>query len=86
MREINQAPHLGVKLYDISKAVETLEEIIVLQNPVYDHHLRLHGQEIALELARIDARLQEILKGLREASVVPVPAGSDSEGVPPQFC
>jgi len=86
MREVNQAPHLAPKIFDIQKAVETLEAVVVLANPVYDHYLRLHGQEIALELSRVDAKLQGILKGIREASVVPVPFGSDENGVPPQFC
>jgi hypothetical protein len=86
MREVNQAPHLGAKLFDITKSLEVLESIIVQANPIYDHYLRLHGQEIALELSRVDAKLDAILKGIREAAVVPVPAGSTDDGVPPQFC
>ena len=85
MRDINQAPHLGAKLFDIKSSLDILEGIIVQQNPVYDHHLRLHGQEIALDLFRIAAKLNLIVEDLRNASVVPVPAGSE-DGVPPQFC
>lgn len=86
MREINQGPHLGAKLFDLRGSLDTLEGIIVQANPVYDHYLQQHSQEIALELYRIDQKLQNILKGLRDAVTVPVPVGSTDEGVPPQFC